>query len=107
MLEIFQFLLVSWIIGLSYKQALIISIGFFYSLGLRCVSHTLLLAVIDCLKEASVCAILNKVRALVKKLRNQTYMYLIKKEKLKTPILDCLTRWHSIQYVICWKEYSI
>lgn len=22
-------------------------------------------------------------------------MYLIKKEKLKAPILDCLTRWHS------------
>lgn len=32
---------------------------------------------------------------LVQKLRNQTYLYFIKKEKLKTPILDCLTRWHS------------
>lgn len=62
---------------------------------MRCVSHTLQLAVIDSLKEASVCTILNKVRALVKKLRNQTYMYLIKKEKLKTLFLDCLTRWHS------------
>jgi len=73
----------------------LVQFDFFYSLGMRCVSHTLQLAVIDCLKEASVNAVLNKVRALVKKLRNQTYMYLIKKEKLKTPILDCLTRWHS------------
>lgn len=39
--------------------------------------------------------LLNKVRILVRKLRNQTYIYLIKKEKLKLPILDCLTRWHS------------
>lgn len=62
---------------------------------MRCVSHTLQLAVIDCLRESSVSAILNKVRGLVKKLRNQTYIYLIKKEKLKTPVLDCLTRWHS------------
>ncbi|KAL5241000.1 hypothetical protein ACI65C_008410 [Semiaphis heraclei] len=39
--------------------------------------------------------LLNKVRLLVRKLRNQTYIYLIKEEKLKLPILDCLTRWHS------------
>lgn len=42
-LEIFQFFLVpkfdNWI---SYEQALISSIGFFYSLGMRCVSHTYL-----------------------------------------------------------------
>lgn len=63
--------------------------------GIRCVAHTLQLAVIDSLKNITVEKLLNKVRVLVKKLRNQTYLYLIKKEKLKSPILDCLTRWHS------------
>lgn len=61
---------------------------------MRCVSHTLQLAVIDSLKENSVTTVLNKV-TLVQKMRNQTYMYLIKKEKLNILILDCLTRWHS------------
>jgi len=59
------------------------------------VAHTLQLAVIDSLKDCGIEKILNKVRTLVKKLRNQTYIYIIKKEKLKSPILDCLTRWHS------------
>ncbi|XP_060859754.1 uncharacterized protein LOC132936957 [Metopolophium dirhodum] len=63
--------------------------------GIRCVAHTLQLAVIDSLKDGGVDKLLNKVRILVRKLRNQTYIYLIKKEKLKLPILDCLTRWHS------------
>lgn len=58
-------------------------------------AHTLQLAVIDSLKDSGIEKILNKVRSLVKKLRNQTYIYIIKKEKLKFPILDCLTRWHS------------
>lgn len=26
---------------------------------------------------------------------SQDYVYLIKKEKLKTPVLNCLTRWNS------------
>ncbi|KAE9523319.1 hypothetical protein AGLY_016267 [Aphis glycines] len=63
--------------------------------GIRCVAHTLQLAVIDTLKHNSIDKLLNKVRLLVRKLRNQTYIYLIKKEKLKLPILDCPTRWHS------------
>jgi len=53
------------------------------------------LAVLDSLKDNTIQKLLNKVRAFVRKLRNQNYMYLIKKEKLKTPILDCLTRWNS------------
>ncbi|KAE9521652.1 hypothetical protein AGLY_017948 [Aphis glycines] len=47
------------------------------------------------LKDNTIQKLLNKVRALVRKLRNQNYVYLIEKEKLKTPILDCLTRWNS------------
>ncbi|KAF0702319.1 Zinc finger BED domain-containing protein 4, partial [Aphis craccivora] len=63
--------------------------------GIRCVAHTLQLAVIDSLKDSGIEKLLNKVRVLVRKLRNQTYIYLLKKENLKSPILDCLTRWHS------------
>jgi len=68
---------------------------FHFIASIRCVAHTLQLAVIDSLKGSTVEKLLNKVRILVKKLRNQTYLYLIKKEKLKSPVLDCLTRWHS------------
>ncbi|XP_022161880.1 uncharacterized protein LOC111027772 [Myzus persicae] len=63
--------------------------------GIRCVAHTLQLAVLDTLKHNSIDKLLSKVRILVRKLRNQTYIYLIKKEQLKLPILECLTRWHS------------
>lgn len=56
-------------------------------------THTLQFAVIDSLKDSGIEKILNKVRTLVKKFRNQTYI--IKKEKCKSPILDCLTRLHS------------
>lgn len=68
---------------------------FIFVIGICCVAHTLQLAVIDTLKHNSIDTLLSKVRILVRKLRNQTYIYLIKKEKLKFPILDCLTRWHS------------
>jgi len=62
---------------------------------MRCVAHTLQLAVFDTLKDSNITNILTKVRALVRKLRNQTYIYILKKEGLKMPILDCNTRWHS------------
>jgi len=67
------------------------------------------LAVIDCLKDDDVTRVLNKVRCLAKRLRSQTYSYLIKKEKLKLPILDCLTRWHStldmLERIMYLKEF--
>ncbi|XP_060868553.1 uncharacterized protein LOC132943531 isoform X2 [Metopolophium dirhodum] len=63
--------------------------------GMRCVAHTLQLAVFDTLKDSNITNILTKVRALVRKLRNQTYIFILKKEGLKMPILDCNTRWHS------------
>jgi len=67
----------------------------FAIVGVRCVAHTLQLAVMDSLKDLAINHLLNKVRALVRKLRSQTFQYIIKKEKLKVPILDCLTRWNS------------
>lgn len=39
--------------------------------------------------------LISKARNLVKKLRTQTLMYLISKQNLKKPIIDCPTRWCS------------
>jgi len=57
--------------------------------GIRCVAHTLQLVVIESLKDNGVDKLLNKVFILVWKLHNQTFIYFIKKEKLKLSILDC------------------
>lgn len=104
-LEILQFLPVNIIYSFNntfkcYKCDLIelnflFLFIYFFIVGIRCVAHTLQLAVLDSLKDNTIQKLLNKVRGLVRKLRNQNYVYLIKKEKLKTPILDCLTRWNS------------
>ncbi|XP_060843783.1 uncharacterized protein LOC132923826, partial [Rhopalosiphum padi] len=51
--------------------------------GVRCVAHTLQLAVLDSLKDNGIEKLLNKVRSLIKKLRNQTYIYIYKKRKIK------------------------
>lgn len=50
----------------------------------------------DALKKMkTVTHLISKARNLVKKLRTQTFMYLISKQKFKKPIIDCLTRWCS------------
>jgi len=74
---------------------LLLKLLFFVIVGVPCVAHTLQLAVLDSLKDFAINNLLNKVRALVRKLHSQTFQYIIKKEKLKIPILDCLTRWNS------------
>ncbi|KAL4143351.1 hypothetical protein QTP88_005689 [Uroleucon formosanum] len=43
---------------------------------MRCVAHTLQLAVFDTLKDSNITNVLVKVRALIRKLRNQTYIYI-------------------------------
>eukprot|EP00102_Acyrthosiphon_pisum_P018400 XP_008190143.1 PREDICTED: uncharacterized protein LOC100573315 [Acyrthosiphon pisum] len=79
--------------------------------GIFCVTHTLQLAVIDSLKGSTVEKLLKKMRVLVEKLRNQTYLYLIKKEKLKSPVLYYLTRWHStvdmLEKVQCLRPFIL
>ncbi|XP_040360142.1 uncharacterized protein LOC121048176 [Ixodes scapularis] len=64
-------------------------------LGVRCAAHTLQLAVTDALKESGSCTIVAECRALVKKLRVQSAMGLIRKLGLKKPVIDCPTRWMS------------
>ncbi|XP_064472544.1 uncharacterized protein LOC135387057 [Ornithodoros turicata] len=63
--------------------------------SIRCAAHTLQLAVNDALKHGMTIDIFAKCRNISKKLRTQTLMSLIRKLKLKKPILDCVTRWMS------------
>lgn len=57
---------------------------------IRCAAHTLNLAVSDLLKE-----IRSKARAVVKKLRTPTLLNLLRTQKLRKPVIECVTRWGS------------
>ncbi|GLV46433.1 hypothetical protein CBL_20772 [Carabus blaptoides fortunei] len=59
----------------------------------RCWAHTLQLCVDDALKDRN--QVIAKARKAAKKLRTPTILVLIKKMKLRKPIVDCPTRWHS------------
>ncbi|XP_064475529.1 zinc finger BED domain-containing protein 4-like [Ornithodoros turicata] len=63
--------------------------------GVRCAAHTLQLAVDDAMKKASVKGTIARAREVCKKLRCPTVMMMIKKLRLRKPILDCPTRWLS------------
>ncbi|XP_011698547.1 PREDICTED: zinc finger BED domain-containing protein RICESLEEPER 2-like [Wasmannia auropunctata] len=53
--------------------------------------------------------LISKARNLAKKLRTQTFIYLIKKQNLKKPTIDCLTRWCStidmLENLLLLKDY--
>lgn len=64
----------------------------------------------DALKNMkTVSHLISKARNLVKKLRTQTFLYLISKQNLKKPIIDCPTRWCStidmLENLLSLKEY--
>ncbi|XP_029167403.1 uncharacterized protein LOC114937896, partial [Nylanderia fulva] len=78
--------------------------------GIRCAAHTLQLAVDDALKRTKATLhLISKARNLVKKLRTQTFIYLIKKQNLKKPVIDCPTRWCStldmLEHLLLLKDY--
>lgn len=63
---------------------------------MRCVAHTLQLAIEDALQqETLVGKLILSARNVVKTLRTPTFLYMLKKEKFKKPIIDCTTRWGS------------
>ncbi|KAL1480366.1 hypothetical protein MTO96_034727 [Rhipicephalus appendiculatus] len=66
-----------------------------FKLGIRCAAHTLQLAVSDAVKDSCSNTLVAQCRALVKKLRVQSAMGLIRKLGLRKPIIDCRTRWMS------------
>lgn len=65
--------------------------------GVNCVAHCLHLIV---KKSVSSCAtvesLVTKCRKLAQKLRTPTFLGMLMAEKLKSPILDCQSRWNSI-----------
>lgn len=65
--------------------------------SVRCAAHTLQLAVDDVLKLKGDCipAIIGRARKVTKRLRTINVLTIIKTMKLKKPIIDCATRWHS------------
>ncbi|XP_071579126.1 zinc finger BED domain-containing protein 4-like [Temnothorax nylanderi] len=80
------------------------------STGIRCAAHTLQLAVDDALKRTKTASqLISKARNLAKKLRTQTFIYLIKKQNFKKPTIDCPTRWCStidmLENLLLLKDY--
>jgi hypothetical protein len=60
--------------------------------GFRCAAHTLQLAVLDAMKLAPVDRLINRAREVMKILKNQTFMILLRREKRKKLML-CKTRY--------------
>ena len=79
--------------------------------GVRCAAHTLQLAVEDPLKKLLYAMLLIRLDASAKKLRNPSVFVLLKKLKLRKPVLDCLTRWHStydmLQRLLLVKDFYL
>lgn len=63
--------------------------------AVRCVAHTFQLAIKKFTNEKSVDRVIQKAKAVARKLRTPTFIALIKKQNLKKPLLDCPTRWSS------------
>lgn len=66
-----------------------------------CSAHTLQLVIKDALKKCvRALRLISKCRAIVKKLRSSSVKHIIKSRKLKKPIIDCVTRWSSIYFMV-------
>ena len=63
--------------------------------NIRCGAHTLHLCVMDVLKTDNIKEKIGRFRMIVKKLKTQTYLNLLKTTSFKMPLLDCVTRLNS------------
>lgn len=68
--------------------------------NVRCRTHTLLLCVNDAMKSTDIKEKLDIIRSIVKKLRTQTYLNLLKTGDCKMPVLDNVTRWNSTYLMV-------
>ena len=64
-------------------------------IGVRCVAHTLQLAIYDAIQAFEIQGLLQKIRELVRKLRCANLGIVLRNLNLRRPILDCTTRWNS------------
>ena len=79
--------------------------------GIRCAANILQLSVEDALKKSSLRDVIDSTRCICKKLRNPSVLVLLKKLKLRKPLLDNPTRWHStydiLQRLLLLKDFCL
>lgn len=68
--------------------------------GIGCAAHILQTIIFDALKGTEDKVLINKVRAIVITLRGQVYMIELGARGAKLPIIDSLTRWNSIYFMV-------
>ncbi|XP_036342269.1 uncharacterized protein LOC118751549 [Rhagoletis pomonella] len=68
--------------------------------SIRCGSHTLQLCVNDVLNKEETRHTIEKCRCVIKKLRCQIYLNILKSGAYKISVLDCVTRWNSTYNMI-------
>lgn len=82
--------------SIENKMDVIVSNFSVYNItGVRCGAHTLQLCVLDVIKVLEIKNKLDTIRSIVKKLRTQSYLNILKTSNYKKPIIDCATRWNS------------
>ena len=69
------------------------------------------MAIEDALKESSLRDVISSARCICKKLRNSSVCVLLKKLKLRKPILNSSTRWHStydmLHHLLLLKDFCL
>lgn len=79
--------------------------------GIKCAAHTLQLAVRDAMmdKQLNIGLVIDLCREVCKSLRKQSYLYLLEENNIsvKSPRLDCKTRWSSTYNMVRKHQYSI
>ena len=73
--------------------------------SIKCAAHTLQLAANDVLKEAPFRSVINAIRKVVKKTRNQNLRLVFRRHNQFLPVIDCETRW--VLPTRCLKVYLI
>lgn len=69
--------------------------------AVRCSAHTLNLAIVDALGRGEVQILVAKCHKIVKHLRRPNICGLMRAKGLKMAILDCVTRWNSVDEMVC------
>lgn len=83
------------LIGIAHSSLQLPSIT-----GIGCAAHILQLIIHAALKNTHELTLINKIRGIMKELRNQIYMIEIEARGAKLPLLDGLTRWNSIYIMV-------
>ena len=73
--------------------------------GVRCATRTLQLAVEDALKKCFLRDVIDSARCICKKPRNLSVFVLLKKLKLKKPVLDIPARWN--RHAACFNVFLL